>query len=56
MGPRYDSDALAEIHEQIQTLNYILSAVNTEKGKTNPIPKPQQYPRMNEVLKRDTGD
>lgn len=56
MGPRYDSDVLAEIHEQLQTLTYLLAAVNTDKGKTNPIPKPQHYPRMSEVLQRDEGE
>ena len=57
LGPQYRDNALAEIHEQLQMIAYILGAANTGKDQDNPVPEPKQVPRPHEVFQRkDVGD
>lgn len=47
----WDSDTLAAIQEQLQQLSYLFSQANfTDKThRRGPIPKPERYPRPNEI-------
>lgn len=47
LGQNYTNEALAGIHELIQTSNKLLGA----KLKKNPVPDPKSYPRPHEVAK-----
>lgn len=44
---------LREIHYMLQTINYTLGAVNTEKGKENPIPEPEYLPKPTDFVQDD---
>ena len=46
IGPQYSEGALAHIHEVLQGILYMLGA---QAGEDNPAPKPQHFPRPNEV-------
>jgi hypothetical protein len=53
----WNSEALANIQEQLQTIAYLLGQAHfTDKThKRGPIPKPERYPRPNESLKKLGG-
>lgn len=46
IGPEYSQGALAAIHEQLQTVSWLLGAEFEE----NPVPEPKHWPRPNEVF------
>lgn len=48
LGSSWRDEALAAIHEELQKLQYLIGAVNTEKNKENPVPEPKRYPRPND--------
>jgi hypothetical protein len=56
----YDSEALANIHEQLQYMNRLLGAAHftDKKNPNNPAPEPERYPRPNELHQRasEQGD
>lgn len=45
LGQNYANEALAGIHELLQTTNKLLGA----KMKNNPVPDPKPYPRPHEI-------
>lgn len=53
MGPAYERAMLREIHFMLQVINYTLGAVNTDKGKENPIPEPQYLPKPTDFEQDD---
>lgn len=56
IGPEWRDNALAEVHEELQHIAYLLQAVNTEKKDQSRIPKPQRYPRPGLGSDDDGGD
>ncbi|OII61215.1 hypothetical protein BJP40_06725 [Streptomyces sp. CC53] len=50
---RYSDEALANIHEQLQAITYLIGAQLTsqKKGAKNPVPQPKHFPRPHEVGK-----
>ena len=46
IGRQYSEGALAAIHEQLQTVCYLLGA----QAEDNPVPEPQHFPRPDEVF------
>jgi len=47
IGKEYSEGALAQIHEVLQGILYLLGA---QCGEDNPAPRPQHFPRPNEVF------
>lgn len=47
IGPQWRDELLAELHEQVQSLNYMFSQANfTDKQhRKGPAPKPEKFPR-----------
>lgn len=52
LGPQYSDNALAEIHEELQKICYVLGAVNTGKDQENPVPEPRPVPRPHEMYRK----
>lgn len=55
IGPRWNDEATAAVHEQLQRLNHLQGAAHftDKKHKKNPVPSPKKYPRPYEMFRRD---
>lgn len=55
---RYDSNVLADIHEQLQQLNHLIGAAyfTEDDPEDNPIRKPSRYPRPDEMYQPEDDD
>lgn len=58
IGPRWQEEALAGLHEQLQRLNHLQGAAHftDRKHKKNPVPSPKHYPRPYEIFETDRPD
>lgn len=58
LGTVWLHETLANIHEQLQSLNHLTGQAHfTDKQhRTGPIPKPEHYPRPHEVITKATRD
>lgn len=48
LGPQYSNDMLANIHEQLQAVQFILGRMSA--GEDSPVPQPHKMLRAHEVL------
>lgn len=51
VGPSYEQNALASIHEMVQQLCRIMISVNSEEGSSG-VPDIIRYPRPDEFLRQ----
>jgi hypothetical protein len=58
IGSRWQDEATAATHEQLQRLNHLLGAAHftDRKHKKNPVPSPKKYPRPYEMFEKDQPD
>ncbi|MFE0101151.1 hypothetical protein [Streptomyces sp. NPDC059009] len=54
----YLAEALASLHEQMQTQNRMIGAAHftDKKHKKNPAPEPKHFPRPHELCAEDSSD
>lgn len=53
IGSQWRDELLAQMHELQQHFNHMFGAANfAGKGKKNPVPKAERYPRSHEMYKR----
>lgn len=50
VGPLYEQSLLREIHYMQQQQLHAFGSANTDKGKQNPIPKPEHLPAIHEWM------
>lgn len=55
IGHEWRDEMLASIHEQLQMLNFLYGAVNSEEDE-NPVPEPIRMPRPPDVRRVSTGE
>jgi hypothetical protein len=58
LGPRWQDETMAAIHEQLQRLNHIQGAAHftDRKHKKNPVPSPKHYTRPYEIFEKSGDD
>lgn len=58
IGARWQDEAIAAIHEQLQRLNHLQGAAHftDRKHKKNPVPSPKHYTRPYEIFEKDRPD
>ena len=49
LGRQYSDDMLANIHEQLQAIQFILGRMSA--GDESPVPQPHRMPRPHEVMR-----
>jgi hypothetical protein len=56
IGSRYNDEMLAQQHEILQSVAYLLGAQVTPKGQKNPIPIPKHTPRPDEQFVQEKDE